>query len=418
MVRLNPMSSHRPLFAAALLAGATLLAGCALPNAGQATPTAAPATVVAPPEITVNPVDRASGVPLDAAVLVTSTAGNLTSVVVTRAGSNAPVAGQLSSNRRTWKATDGLDPAAQYTVSVAASGAGGSHTTAQSTFSTIPSANRLLTTVTPGDGSTVGVGQTINLRFNNDIPPAQQPDIVRHLEVVSSPPQTGAWHWFTPREIHYRPEVYWTSGTKVTLNANLHGVNAGNNTWGLASFTQGFTVGDKHVSLIDNNTLQMQVFNNDKLLYTWPVSMGKAGFPTLEGTLTVLYKTSVVNMNSCGTFGGAACVPGSTNYYNEKVYWDTAISTNGFFVHAAPWSVGQQGRVDVSHGCVNLSTDRAITFYNFSRTGDVVVISHTGNTADWSNGEADWQIPFAQFDNTGVAAPAEPASPSGLPGGA
>jgi hypothetical protein len=121
-------------------------------------------------------------------------------------------------------------------------------------------------------------------------------------------------------------------------------------------------------------------------------------------------------MDSCSTFGGAACIPGSTNFYSDYVYWDTAISTNGFFIHAAPWSVGQQGYYDVSHGCVNLSTDRATTFYNWTQTGDVVVISHTGNVADLSNGEADWQIPFAQFDNTGV--PAADTTPTvSTPGG-
>ena len=421
MVRLNPMNPHRPLFAAALLGGITLLAGCSSPTAthlagGAGDPVSAVSVAVAP-EVAISPADHSAGVALDAPIVVTSSAGNLTSVVVTRVGGGA-VPGQLSPNRRTWTATDGLDPAARYQVIALAAGASGTHTSAQTTFATMSDvAARLLTNVTPGDGATVGVGKTINLRFNTSIPAAHQQEIVKRLQVVSTPPQSGAWHWFSSSEIHYRPENYWLSGTTVTLNANFHGVNAGNGVWGLSGFSQSFTVGDKHVSLIDNNTKQMQVFNNDKLLYTWPVSMGKPGFATLEGTLQVLDKVQKVKMNSCQTFGGAACVPGSTNFYDEYVYWDTAISTNGFFIHAAPWSVAQQGVVDVSHGCVNLSTDRATTFYNLSRSGDIVVISHTGNIADLSNGEADWQIPFAQFDNTGVSAPSDTA-PTGTPGGA
>lgn len=422
MVRLNSMTSHRPLVLAALLGGVSVLAGCSMPSAASA-PAGGSApvnavSVAAPPEVAISPTDHAAGVALDAPVVVTSSAGNLTSVVVTKVGSGDTVPGRLSTNRRSWTATDGLDPAARYQVVALAAGADGSHTSAQTTFATMTDVTgRLLTDATPGDGATVGVGQTINLRFNTAIPATQQKEIVKRLQVVSTPPQSGAWHWFSASEIHYRPENYWLSGTTVTLNANLHGVSAGNGIWGLSGFTRAFTVGEKHVSLIDNTTHQMQVFSNDKLLYTWPVSLGKAGYPTLEGTLEVLYHVQKLKMNSCQTFGGAACVPGSTNFYDEYVYWDTAVSTNGFFIHAAPWSVGQQGFVNVSHGCINLSTDRAITFYNFSQSGDVVVISHTGNVADLSNGEADWQIPFAQFDNTGVTAPSDTV-PTGTPGGA
>ena len=70
----------------------------------------------------------------------------------------------------------------------------------------------------------------------------------------------------------------------------------------------------------------------------------------------------------------AAGIPGGAQYYDDPVYEDTAISTSGYFIHAAPWSVGSQGRADVSHGCVNLSNARATTYYNFSIPGDVVQI--------------------------------------------
>jgi len=87
------------------------------------------------------------------------------------------------------------------------------------------------------------------------------------------------------------------------------------------------------------------------------------------------------------------------------VYDDTAISTSGYFIHAAPWSVGSQGRADVSHGCVNLSTARAVQFYNFSIPGDVVQIENTGYNASYSDGEGDWQLPFASFSNTAGLGP-------------
>jgi lipoprotein-anchoring transpeptidase ErfK/SrfK len=413
------MTSRRLVLLAATLGGMALLAGCSSPASAPlqvATPDAVLAA--APPEVTVTPADHASGVALDTPVTVSSSAGNLATVAVGKVG-GAAVPGQLSADGRTWTASDGLDPGAQYQVTVIAVGAGGTHTSTATSFSTLGTVTgRLLSTSTPTDGATVGVGQTIDLTFNTSVPVSQRPAIVQHLVVTSTPPQAGAWHWFSGSEVHYRPAVYWASGTKVTLNANLHGVNAGNGIWGLAGWTKSFTVGAKHVSLIDDTTHTMKVYTNDQLIDTWPVSLGKPGFRTLEGTLIVLYKAQSVVMDSCGTFGGAACIPGTTNYYHSAVYWDTAVSSNGFFIHAAPWSEGSQGFSDVSHGCINLSIPRAITFYNYSIPGDVVVISHTGNIADITNGEADWQIPFAQYDNTGVAqAAATVTPPTAAPGG-
>jgi lipoprotein-anchoring transpeptidase ErfK/SrfK len=414
------MISRRPLVLATLATGVVVLAGCGPATASNAVAVGHGAVLVAPtpPDLTINPSDHATGVPLDLPIKVSSSSGSLTAVTVTRTnGTPTPVPGALSKDGKSWTATDGLDPAARYRVIATATGFGGTHTTAQATFATITSvAGRLLTDSTPGDGAVVGVGEPIDLTFNTPIAQPQQQEIVKHLRVVSIPPQRGAWHWFSATEIHYRPAAYWLTGTKVTVTANFHGVNAGNGIWGLGGWSKSFTVGSKHVSLLSDVSHTMSVYQNDKLIGTWPISMGKPGFATLSGNLIVLYKTYKIKMNSCQTFGGAACIPGSTNYYDDYVYYDTAISTNGFFIHSAPWSVGDQGVRDVSHGCVNLSPAHATFFYNWSLPGDVVRIGSTVNVADINNGEADWQIPFAQFDNTGVAAPV--IVPNGaLPGG-
>ncbi len=422
MVRFPPMNSRGLLMLAAACGGLGLLAGCAPTTAGLSSGNGTANAVLAavPPDVTVTPADHATGVPLDAPVEVSAPTGTLTSVTVTKIG-GAAVPGQLSGDGHTWAATDGLDPGAQYQVTAVATGAGGTHTTTAAVFTTVGSvAARLLTTSTPDDGATVGVGEPIDLHFNTSVPAANRAALVARLHVVSNPPQVGGWHWFDGADLHYRPQTYWQSGTTVTLTANFHGVNAGNGVYGLASWTKSFTVGAKHVSLIDATTHQMQVYNNDQLIATYAASLGKPGFPTLEGTLVVLYKTQRVMMDLCSTFGGAACHPGNVNYYHDYVYWDTAISTNGFFIHAAPWSEPSQGHSNVSHGCVNLSTDHATTFYNFSIPGDVVVISHTGNVADITNGEADWQIPFAQWDNSGVSTASSNStvpSSSAAPGG-
>jgi lipoprotein-anchoring transpeptidase ErfK/SrfK len=80
--------------------------------------------------------------------------------------------------------------------------------------------------------------------------------------------------------------------------------------------------------------------------------------------------------------------------YRTDVQFATRISNNGEFVHAAPWSVGQQGSSNVSHGCINLSTDRAQWFYDFSQPGDVVeVVNSVGGTLTRADGDIyDWAI--------------------------
>ena len=48
------------------------------------------------------------------------------------------------------------------------------------------------------------------------------------------------------------------------------------------------------------------------------------------------------------------------------------VTWSGEFVHAAPWSTGDQGRANVSHGCVGMSMSNAIWLFNQSTIGDVV----------------------------------------------
>lgn len=386
---------------------AVALAGCSLPGltmtsgkSGASHP--APLAVSQPaiaPRLTITPSDQSQAVPLDAPVAVTTSAGQISSVTVQENGQPAADQGLLADGGTVWHLTDGLDSGANYSITATAVN-GDKTTTSHAAFSTLVAPYRLLTEVSPDNGETVGVGEPIDLRFNNPIPDANKAAIVQHLQVTSTPGILGAWHWFTDQDLHFRPESYWQPGTRVTVTADFKGVDAGNGVWGLGDWSMSFTVGPKHLSVIDDVTHMMQVYSSDQLIATYPVSMGKPGFTTLSGTLIVLYKSYVVKMSSCGTFGGAACIPGNVNYYDENVYYDTAISTNGFFIHSAPWSVYAQGHYDVSHGCVNLAPQNAINFFNFSVPGDVVIIEHTTNPADYTNGEADWQTPFDQFPNT------------------
>ena len=370
---------------------------------------AAPASFPAP-DVAITPVDRSTDVRLDKPVTVTSFAGALYAVAV-HTNHDERLPGRLSDNHRAWTSTVGLEPATRYLVDVVADGPHGDVTTAETSFTTM-AADRLTTDVTPADGDVVGVGMPITLRFNADIPSERQAAFLSHVTVQSTPPVSGSWHWFRDNEVHWRPADFWPSGTHVTVTANLRGIAAADGVWGFADWTSSFTVGPKHLSLVDVATHEMQVFENDQLIETWPISAGRASLPTISGTLYVPYKSPDVLMDSL-TLG----IPRkSPDGYYEHVFWNTAISVDGFYVHAAPWSEGQQGFENVSHGCVNLSTDRAITFFNWSQVGDVVVVKNSSRVADYGDGEGDWQIPSDQFSNSGgsVAVPDIPHHPGGI----
>jgi lipoprotein-anchoring transpeptidase ErfK/SrfK len=393
--------------------GALLLTSCALPgtsappvgNIGTVHVAGAPA-VAAPPVIVVTPSNSAQGVALDAPITVAVNTGHLDTVSLSEAGSSSALPGAMSPDGRSWEMSQPLDQGAHYTVVATATSTAGSTSTKTTTFVTTTARNRLLTGMTPYDGAVVGVGETIDLRFNVNIPVGVRAALLEHIQVTSTPAVMGGWHWLTANIVHFRPATFWPAGTKVTVNANLKGFSVGNGVWGLGDWSSSFTIGAKHLSLINNLTHTMQIFNNGRLIATYPVSLGKGGFATIQGTLIVLYKTPVVVMKSCPTFHTpAACIPGGAQYYDDPVYDDTAISTSGYFIHAAPWSVGSQGRADVSHGCVNLSTARAVMYYNFSIPGDVVQISNTGYNASYSDGEGDWQLSFAAFSNTAGLGP-------------
>ncbi len=49
--------------------------------------------------------------------------------------------------------------------------------------------------------------------------------MVKALSVVTEPAVEGRWHWMDNQNLQYRPEKYWATGTKITVTANLLGVD-------------------------------------------------------------------------------------------------------------------------------------------------------------------------------------------------
>lgn len=403
-----PSKTRNPSWWPVVLVAVLTIAGCSpaatAPSSSASSAPSSPTSRSSPvlPQIRVSPADAATDVRLDAPVTIASSDGILASASVTDDTGNQ-VTGSRSADGRVWTASGSLAPSHTYTIQAVAAVSDGT-TTWRSTFTTVR-VIALAVTVIPADGDVVGVGMPLILRFNHPVRETEQVAFLDHLSVTASQPLRGAWHWWSLQEVRYRPETFWPAGAVITLTADLRGADAGAGVWGASQIRTRFTIGEKHVTLIDTAAHTMSVSVGDHVQYTWPASMGKAGFETIGGTLWVRYKAQKLRFKSCGTFGGAACVPGTANFYDQDVFWDTAVSTDGYFVHAAPWSVASQGHANVSHGCINLSPQNAQTFFEISRPGDVVQVTNSLKTADESDGEGDWQIPFAQYANSGPGRP-------------
>ncbi|MDF0530688.1 L,D-transpeptidase [Tsukamurella sp. 8F] len=131
------------------------------------------------------------------------------------------------------------------------------------------------------------------------------------------------------------------------------------------------------VALADDASHQMTVWHNGEVVRKMPISMGSAKHPTPNGTYYTMEKYSHMVMSSA-TYG----VPvNSAEGYETPVDWATRMSWSGIFVHAAPWSVAQQGYSNVSHGCINVSTSNGKFIYdNFPSGTPIVVRGTSGGT--------------------------------------
>ena len=345
---------------------------------------------VAPVRLTVSPRNGAAKVALDARARVVADSGRLRRVRVTAAGGER-LAGRLAEDGRTWVSTGPLAPATRYRVVAEAVDDAGGPTRRQTTFTTLRPRAELRAAIMPLDGETVGVGLPIGVWFS--APVADRAAVERRLEVSSSKPVTGAWHWFADNEVHYRPKAYWPTGSKVTLRARLAGTDAGGGVWGVADRTIGFRVGERRISVVDVRTHRMKVTSGGRTLRVLPVSTGRERYPTTNGVHFVLEKNQVKVMDS-STVGIPRNGPGG---YYQRVAWSVRISNSGEFVHAAPWSTGSQGSANVSHGCVNLSTANAAWFFGQTRRGDVVEVRGSPKRPGNSFGVADWNMSWSRW---------------------
>ncbi|MCU1465487.1 MAG: ErfK/YbiS/YcfS/YnhG family protein [Actinomycetia bacterium] len=333
-------------------------------------------------------------------VSVTAGSGRLTAVSL-KASDGRPVRGMFDSSAKRWQSRALLVPATTYRVTATTAGASGVTVAATSAFRTVTPTGRVAATVFPDNGMTVGVAQPIVIRFDHFIDSdTSRAAVLSHLTVTESRPVPGGWHWFSTRELHFRPQQLWPSGEQVTLDTNLDGWDAGHALWGTGRQHVRFTIGRSHISVANLSTDQMTVSEDGHIIATYPFSGGRPTDPTMNGMHIVMDTQSVVRMIS-STNG----IPvNSPDGYDELVYADVHISDSGEYVHSAPWSVNSQGRTNVSHGCINLSPPDALAFFAFSHIGDVIqVVGGPRPPATGDHGVMDWDTPWSDWTRAVVS---------------
>lgn len=224
----------------------------------------------------------------------------------------------------------------------------------------------------PSNGSMVGVAKPIAINFARPIADRQMAQAAVHVSSV--PPVPGKFYWLSDTQLRWRPIDFWPANTTVNIDAG--------------GAKSSFRTGESLVATIDNATHQMQVVRNGTLEKTFPVSLGKTGNDTPNGTYYVLEKFNDIVMDS-STYG----VPvNSPQGYKLKVQDAVRIDNSGIFVHSAPWSVADQGKRNVSHGCINLSAANAQWFFDNFGSGDPIVVKNSVGLYNQNDGAQDWQM--------------------------
>jgi lipoprotein-anchoring transpeptidase ErfK/SrfK len=369
-----------------VIAAALVLAGCSggLPG----TPAKPPAPAA---KLTGTPTDGAKAVTVNTPVTFTADGGTIKDVKLVD-GAGKAVEGR--SDGKTWTNTGQLDFGQTYTYDASAVNADGRPTTVHGSFSTVAPGTLVRGMLNIDDNAQVGVAAPIILQFAGHIDDKARAAVEKALSVRSDQPNTGAWGWLPDSDqgsrVHYRTKDYWKPGSKINLTADLYGVPYGNNSYGKANLTLAFTIGRSQIVRADVTTHKMTVIRDGAVVATYNASMGSGASQdrvTRNGTHVVTEKWQDKDMSN----------PPYYEHAHER--WAVRISNNGEFIHANPNTVGDQGNSNVTHGCVNLSTEDAQAYFGTAMYGDPVEVTGSdvplsaadGDIYDWAMGWEQWQ---------------------------
>ncbi len=408
------MPIRRHLAAGGLVSAALLLAvstGCGtVPDAsgttgqeqstGSSQPTTSPSPSPTPTtpavKLSSNVDDGADDVKVSTVVTAKASLGTFSAVDVAYkytdtkgASQKGTLKGSLNKAKTAWTAGDRLEPSGTYTMTMTGKNAAGTKTTEKTSFSTqeLALSQQVFPEIYPLDGSKVGVGMPAIVRF--DTPVTDKKSFEKNLHVTTVPKQTGSWHWYGDREVHWRPKDYWKPGTKVTVDADVNGVSAGSGRYGQKSSKIDFSVGRKLVIKVNLKSDYATVYKSGKKVRSIPVTGGKPGWVTRSGTKLIMAKEYDKVMTNEQI--------GAEEKYSLKAAYAMRLTNSGEFLHSAPWSTGSQGVANVSHGCVGMSVANSKYLIENTLIGDPVVTTGTSRGIETGNGYSDWNASFKEY---------------------
>jgi len=225
----------------------------------------------------------------------------------------------------------------------------------------------------PKGGATVGVGQPIIINFPGHVEDAGA--AIDAVHVSSVPPVSGKFYWMTPTQLRWRPLSFWPAHTAVTVDAG--------------GTVSGFQTGDSLIATADDSTHQLTITRNGVVEKTFRCRW--VCRPAITKPQRHLLRPREDALGGDGFLDLRG--PSQLDLWLQgDSRPGRAVRHVGDFVHSAPWSVDDQGKRDVSHGCINISPSNAQWFFDNFGAGDPIVVKNSsGGSYTKNDGSNDWQ---------------------------
>ena len=366
-----------PALALVLLASA-----CSVSSPGttdRATPSPSPSPTLSAAHITITPKNGLRQAKPQRGISVTVRDGTLVSV--TARSVDGAVAGELDPTAASWRSRWSLATGKQYIVRATARDAEGRTITKMSRFRTLTPHTTASIQIFQGHNVTYGVGMPVMLSFSR--PVEDKKAVERAIVLTSSRKIVGAWYWDGDQALWFRPRAYWPQRIRVGFVGHFDGVQLSPGVYATHTLRQDFRVGRSLIVVASASGHSMKVYKDRKLYATWPISTGRPGKETPNGTYLSIEKANPQHMVG--------------EDYDIQVPHSVRFTWSGDFIHAAPWSLGSQGYANVSHGCVNLAPERARDYYGMSIPGDPVTVTGSPKRGKWDDGWTVWFLSWKEL---------------------
>ena len=386
-------------WAAVLVCAALALTACSGEDKAAATPLpstpagSAPASQAPtePLSLAITPMAGKKNVPVSAEIGTKVAGGKITAVALREVGGKT-VAGRLRDDGSAWVPGKPLRTNKRYEATVTAVDPAGAQKKVTTSFTTMGApARRTGTGLYLFDDHTYGVAMPVVVEFSPGIRKKDRAGVQKRMFVQTDPPQPGTWSWVSSgTQAYYRAPDFWKPGTKLSVRIGVGGHPTGGGRHGDQDRSATATIGRSFVMKVDNKTKKMTVVQDGRTVRTVPVSLGKKSTPSSSGTMVVMEKKVTTVFDTFAELG-------QDEGYRTEIAYAQRLTWSGQYIHSAPWSVGSQGRRNVSHGCVNVSPSNARWLFDKTLIGDPITVRGTGTKLEPGNGWTAWNLSWKDF---------------------